>query len=71
MRPLTAKQVEKILISSGFRLSRQRDSHRIYHHKTLGVSLPVPFHGGNKQLPVGTFRAIVRQSKINPEKFRK
>ena len=69
MKPLTAKQVERVLLRRGYRLSRQRGSHRIYRHDGLRTSIAVPFHGGNKQLPIGTFRAIVRQSKISREDF--
>lgn len=68
MKPLTAKQTEKILLRHGFQLVRQKGSHRIYRN-SFGVSVPVPFHGGNKALPIGTFRAIVKQSRINPEAF--
>lgn len=29
----------------------------------------VPFHGGTKLLPIGTFLAIVKQSKISKSEF--
>lgn len=68
MKALTAKQTEKVLLHHGFRLVRQRGSHRIYRN-ALGTSVPIPFHGGNQALPIGTFKAIVKQSKISPENF--
>lgn len=33
--------------------------------------VPVPLHGCNKVLPIGTFLAIVKQSGIDPQKFKK
>lgn len=69
MRPLTAKQIEKVLLRHGFKLVRQKGSHRVYRHSGLKSMVPVPFHGGNKQLPRGTFLAIVKQSKIARERF--
>jgi len=70
MRPLPARQIEKILLRHGFTLIRQKGSHRIYRDSE-GISVPVPFHGGNKALPIGTFLAIVKQSRIPREKFNK
>ena len=70
MHSLTAKQIIRILEANGFRLSRQRGSHMIYKHADSGRMVPVPLHGGNKQLPGGTFLAIVKQSGIERERFR-
>lgn len=69
MRPLTAKEVIHILQLHGFVLSRQKGSHQIYRNAESGVIVPVPVHGTNKSLPIGTFLAIVKQSKIPREKF--
>lgn len=69
MKPLTAKQVVKILTENGFILSRQKGSHQIFKHKDSGTMVPVPFHGGNKPIFIGTFLAIIKQSKISKEEF--
>lgn len=70
MRPLTAKKVIAILIKNGFILSRQKGSHRVYRNPFSGNIVPVPLHGGNKPLPIGTFLAIVKQSKLPRGKFK-
>lgn len=69
MRPLTAKKIIQILLANGFVLSRQKGSHQIYKNPLTGIIVPVPLHGKNKTLPVGTFSAIVKQSKIPKDKF--
>lgn len=68
MKSLPPRTILKILIAYGFELSRQRGSHVILHNPTTGLSIPVPLHGKNKPLPIGTFLAIVQQSRI-PKKF--
>jgi predicted RNA binding protein YcfA (HicA-like mRNA interferase family) len=69
MRPLTAKKLIKILVKNDFVLSRRKGSHIIYRHKDSGIIVPVPQHGGNKPIPIGTLLAIIKQSKISKEKF--
>lgn len=70
MRPLTAKQLQKILERYGFILRRQHGSHMIFVHSETGTMVPVPFHGGNKPIPIGTFLNIVKQSKLPREVFK-
>lgn len=69
MRPLKAKEVIKILETNGFVLSRQKGSHMIFKNQMTSSIVPVPLHGGNKPIPIGTFLAIVKQSKLPREKF--
>ena len=71
MKPLPAKQIIRVLESNGFILVRQRGSHLIYRNMLSGVMVPVPLHGANKILPIGTFLAIVKQSKLAREMFEK
>ncbi len=71
MRPLTAKALIGILKKHGFAISRQRGSHLIFTQASTGIMVPVPSHGKNKPLFIGTFMAIVKQSKIPKEEFRK
>ncbi|MEK7461163.1 MAG: type II toxin-antitoxin system HicA family toxin [Patescibacteria group bacterium] len=68
MRPLPAKRIVAALEDNGFVLTRQRGSHQIYTHPD-GRMVPVPWHGGNRPLPTGTFHAIIRQSGLKPEDF--
>ena len=69
MKPLTAKRVAQILEANGFTISRQKGSHAIYKHIS-GIIVPVPLHGGNKPLPIGTFLAIVKQCGLGPDAFK-
>lgn len=70
MRPITAKKLIQILLVNGFILSRRKGSHQIYKHKNLGVIVPVPLHGKNKPIHIGTLLAIIKQSKIPKENFK-
>ena len=70
MRPLTAKRTIKILEENGFVLSRQKGSHKIFIHSISGIMIPVPTHGKNKPILIGTLFAIIKQSKIPKNKFK-
>ncbi|MDP3899578.1 MAG: type II toxin-antitoxin system HicA family toxin [bacterium] len=69
MRPITAKKLIAILVANDFILSRTKGSHHIYHHKISGIIVPVPIHGKNKPIYIGTLLAIIKQSKIPKNKF--
>lgn len=69
MKALAARQVIKVLEINGFVVARQRGSHVIFRNTKTGQIVPVPLHGGNKALPIGTFLAIVKQSGLSPEAF--
>ena len=64
MRPLSAKKLIKVLEKNGFILSRQKGSHMIFKNSATGIIVPVHLHGKNKPIFIGTFIAIVKQSKI-------
>lgn len=70
MKPLPPKKIIKILESNGFILTRQKGSHMIFRNPDTGIITPVPLHSGNKPLPIGTFLAIVKQSKIPKSHFK-
>ncbi|NQU78130.1 type II toxin-antitoxin system HicA family toxin [Candidatus Falkowbacteria bacterium] len=69
MRPITAKKLITILLAHDFVLSRQKGSHQIYRHRASGIIVPIPLHGRNKKIPIGTLLAIIKQSKIPKDKF--
>ena len=71
MKSLTAKKLIKILEKHDFVLSRQKGSHKIYRHPKSKIIVPVPIHGLNKPIYIGTFLSIVKQSKIPKEEFKK
>ena len=68
MKSLTAKQLIRVLEAHGFFQSRQKGSHIIFKNGE-GIMVPVPLHGKNKRIPLGTFFAIIKQSKISSDKF--
>lgn len=70
MHPLNAKELERILIAHGFILTRQRGSHKIYKQPDTSATVPIPFHGKNKSLPIGTCLAIIKQSKLPKDAFK-
>jgi predicted RNA binding protein YcfA (HicA-like mRNA interferase family) len=63
----SSKTVIKILEKEGFIFVSQRGSHAKYRKDSATVIVPSP----KKEIPLGTFKSIVRQSKLSPEKFRK
>ncbi|MBU3964988.1 type II toxin-antitoxin system HicA family toxin [Patescibacteria group bacterium] len=70
MRPINAGKIIKVLETNGFVLSRQKGSHMIWKNPESGIIVPIPLHGKSKPIPIGTFLAIVKQSKIPKEKFK-
>ena len=64
---LTPKEAAAALERMGFRLFRQRGSHRIYVKETLQVI--VPFHA--KDLKKGTLHQIVKGAGVSVEEFLK
>lgn len=65
----TPKQVLTKFKKLGFIEDRQRGSHKILFHPKTKRRAVVPFH--LKELPRGTFAAILRESKISKEEFEK
>lgn len=49
------------LLEDGWVEAKGRGSHRNFGHPTKPGKVTVPFHG-NRDLPIGTIRAIERQS---------
>jgi predicted RNA binding protein YcfA (HicA-like mRNA interferase family) len=71
MRPLKFKAIIKILESNGFTYIRQSGSHYIMKNIKEDFIVVVPFHGGNQELTPGTFKDIIKQSKLPKGKFTK
>ncbi|GDX52074.1 hypothetical protein LBMAG27_11210 [Bacteroidota bacterium] len=58
----------KILLKHGFVFISQKGSHAKYRKigtQTLTVIIPTP----RKEIPYGTFKSILKQSKLNEEDF--
>ena len=59
------RQVEKVLLSIGFQLVRQKGSHRLYKKGKLRVT--IPYH--NKTLKKGTLNNIIKRSDLTLKDF--
>ncbi len=65
----SSKQIEKILKRKGFFCVSQKGSHAKYRKidgEVLTVILPI----AKKEIPMGTFRSILRQAKLSEKDFR-
>ena len=60
----SAKNLVRILEAKGFVLLRTKGSHHIYFNASSNKLTIVPMHG-NKDIPKGTFFAILKQAGID------
>ncbi len=65
--PFTAKEVLRKLLKAGFIEKRQTGSHKILRHPD-GRQTYVAMH--TKDIPVGTFKKILKQAQISEEEFK-
>jgi len=61
----SSKQIIKVLIDNGFSFISQKGSHAKYQKGSRTVIVPCP----KKEIPLGTFRSIVRQAGLLQEDF--
>ena len=61
----SSQKIINTLLKNGFVFISQRGSHQKYRKEDKTVIVPVP----RKEIPIGTFRSIIRQSGLNPDKF--
>jgi len=62
---LSSVDIIKILLKFGFKLVSQRGSHQKYQKEGFTVIVPSP----RKEIPIGTFRSIVRQAGLTIDDF--
>ena len=62
---LSSEQITKTLLKFGFQLVSQRGSHQKYQKEGHTVIVPSP----RKEIPIGTFRSIVRQAGLSIDDF--
>jgi len=62
---LSSADIIKILLKFGFKLVSQRGSHQKYQKEGFTVIVPSP----RKEIPIGTFRSIVRQAGLTIDVF--
>ncbi len=61
---LDAKYLVKILKANNFYFKRSKGSHQIFHNIFSNKTVVVPMHG-SKDMPKGTFYAILKQAGID------
>lgn len=61
-KSMKARVLLKKLQSAGFELLRIEGSHHIYFQDARNRTVIVPVHGMNKEIPVGTVNAILKQA---------
>ena len=61
----SSRQIIKVLLQHGFDFVSQKGSHRKYKNGNRVVIVPHP----KKEIPIGTFRSIVRQSGLTMNDF--
>ena len=59
----TSKELIKLLEQKGFVFDRSKGSHQIYYQKEKKLRVVIPMH--NKDLPIGTLHAILKQTGID------
>ena len=65
---VTGKEVLAALLRQGFVLTHVRGSHHYLRKSGIGGLVVVPVHG-NRTLPAGTLRSILRQADLTPEEL--
>ena len=64
---ITAMDLEKLILSLGFELKRQKGSHAFYRHKD-GRYTTIPHHKG-RMITRPLLRQILKQIQITPEEY--
>lgn len=59
--PPTSQDLEREVLSDGWRFESQKGSHRQYTHPTKPGKVTIPFHKG-RDLPKGTVQSIRKQA---------
>jgi predicted RNA binding protein YcfA (HicA-like mRNA interferase family) len=67
MKSRKAAFVVKILLKNGFVLARSKGSHAIY--KNNQTTVIVPYRGLNREIPIGTLLAIIKQLGLEKDLF--
>lgn len=58
--PMTPKEIERLILADGWKLDRQKGSHRQYVHPSKNGLVTIPFH--SKDLNIKTERSILKQA---------
>ena len=66
MKSISGKKLSKIVVKHGWVLKRVKGSHHIFEKEGLETTLSIPIHG-NKDLKIGTLKAILKQANLTEE----
>jgi predicted RNA binding protein YcfA (HicA-like mRNA interferase family) len=66
VRPLTGKELGRVLEQRGWELARINESHHIYRHDGRPERISVPVHG-SKPLKRGLQSQLLKTAGIDPE----
>ncbi len=69
-KPISLKLVLKVLREKGFFFARQKGSHARFEKKIKNKTFKVTVKLGKKEIPYGTFQAILLQSGLKENDFR-
>ena len=61
----SSQKIINALLKNGFIFISQRGSHQKFRKEDKTVIVPA----SRKEIPIGTFRSIIRQSGLNPDQF--
>lgn len=64
----SGRDMARALQRGGFALSHVRGSHHYFRKPGAEGLVTVPVHG-NRTLPIGTIRSILRQAGLNPQEL--
>lgn len=57
---MKVRELKKLIEADGWKVDRQKGSHKIYKHSTKKGTVVVPEHGGD--IPTGTLKSILKQA---------
>jgi len=66
----SSQHIVKVLEKKGFIFISQKGSHGKFRKEVYGKMLTVIVPMGKKQIPIGTFHSIRRQSNLQEEDFK-
>jgi len=66
---LSSKEVVSILLREGFIFISQKGSHAKFRKKVMGEAITVIVPMSKNEIPAGTLRSIIRQSRLLRELF--
>ncbi|MEW6034117.1 MAG: type II toxin-antitoxin system HicA family toxin [Chloroflexota bacterium] len=65
---LDGREVLQVLQRGGYLVTHVRGSHHYLRKPNAPNLVVVPVHG-NRTIPIGTLRSILRQARLTPEEF--